>query len=80
MFAQIRVENGSVRLYVLSHVGVTVDDVWVGDSIYTHDSELQEITAPPLISTNHKPPELPLSLFLSAVSSLADPWQRLLTV
>jgi hypothetical protein len=31
---------------------------------YTHDSELQAITAPPLISTIHKSPQHPLSLFL----------------
>jgi hypothetical protein len=34
-------------------------------TIYTHDSELQAITAPPLISTTHKSPQHPLSLFSS---------------
>jgi hypothetical protein len=34
---------------------------------YTHDSELQAITAPPLISTIHKSPQHPLSLFQPAV-------------
>jgi hypothetical protein len=34
---------------------------------YTHDSELQTITAPPLISTIHKSPQHPLSLFQPAV-------------
>jgi hypothetical protein len=47
---------------------------------YTHDSELQAITAPPLISTIHKSPQHLLSLFQPAVSSSAIPWQRFLTV
>jgi hypothetical protein len=47
---------------------------------YTHDSELQVITAPPPISTIRISPQHPLSLFQPAVSSLAIPWQRLLTV
>jgi hypothetical protein len=34
---------------------------------YTHDSELQAITEPPLISTIHKSPQHPLSLFQPAV-------------
>jgi hypothetical protein len=46
---------------------------------YTHDLELQAITAPPLISTIHQSPQHPLSLFQPAVSSPAFPWQRLLT-
>jgi hypothetical protein len=46
---------------------------------YTHDSELQAITAPPLISTIHKSPHHPLSLLQPAVSSPAVPWQGLLT-
>jgi hypothetical protein len=49
-------------------------------TIYTHDSELQAIRAPPLISTIPKSPQHPLCLFQSAVSSPAVPWQRLLTV
>jgi hypothetical protein len=47
---------------------------------YTHDSELQEIIATPLISAIHKSPQHPLSFFHPAVSSQAVPWQRLLTV
>jgi hypothetical protein len=50
---------------------VTVDGVWIGKRIYwpliPHDSELQVITAPPLISTIHKSPWHPLSLFEPAV-------------
>jgi hypothetical protein len=68
----------------LSLVGVTVDGVWVDEWIllttYTHDSELQAIIAPPLISTTHKSSQHPLSLFQHAVSSPAVPWQRLLIV
>jgi hypothetical protein len=47
---------------------------------YTHNSELQAITAPPLISTIHKSPQHPLSLLQPAVSFPAVPWWRLLTV
>jgi hypothetical protein len=47
---------------------------------YTHDLELQVITALPLISTIHKSLEHPLSLFQPSVSSPAVPWQRLLIV
>jgi hypothetical protein len=36
-------------------------------TIYTHYSEVQIITAPPLISTIHKSPQHPLSLFKPAV-------------
>jgi hypothetical protein len=46
-------------------------------NIYRHYSELQEITAPSLISTNH---HSTCQVFLTAASSPADPWQRLLTV
>jgi hypothetical protein len=68
----------------LSRVGVTMDGVrirkWMDVmTTYTHDSELQAITAPPLISTIHKSPQHPLSLFQPALSSPAVPWQRLLT-
>jgi hypothetical protein len=46
---------------------VTTDVVWNGEWIYwhtcTHHSELQVTTAPPLISTIHKSPQHPLSLF-----------------
>jgi hypothetical protein len=47
---------------------------------HTHDSAPQAITAPPLISTIHKSPQHPLSIFRPAVSSPAVPWQRLLIV
>jgi hypothetical protein len=47
---------------------------------YTHDSELQAITVPLLISTIHKSPQRPLNLIQPAVSSPAVPWKRLLTV
>jgi hypothetical protein len=47
---------------------------------YTHDSELQAITALPLIYTLYKSLQHPLSLFQPTVSSLAAPWQRFLTV
>jgi hypothetical protein len=47
---------------------------------YTHDWELQAITAPLLISTIHKSPQRPLSLFQPTVPSPAVPWQRLLIV
>jgi hypothetical protein len=47
---------------------------------YTHDPELQVITAPLLISTIHKSPRHPLKFLQPAVSSLAVPWQRFLTV
>jgi hypothetical protein len=55
---------------------------WLMDLLttYTHDSELQAITAPSLISTLYKSPQHTLSLFQPAVSSLAVPWQRILTV
>jgi hypothetical protein len=49
-------------------------------STYTHDSELQAITATSLICTLYKSLQHPLSLFQPAVSSPAAPWQRLLTV
>jgi hypothetical protein len=56
-------------------------DWWIDlFTTYTHDSELHAITAPPLISTIHKSPQHPLSLFQPAMSSPAVPWQRLLTV
>jgi hypothetical protein len=47
---------------------------------YTRDFEVQVITAPPLISTNHQSWQYPLSLFQPAMSSPYVPWQRLLTV
>jgi hypothetical protein len=48
--------------------------------LLTHDSELQAITAPLLISTIHESPQHPLSLFQPGVYSPAIPWQRLLTM
>jgi hypothetical protein len=51
-------------------------DWWVD----THDSEIQAITAPPLIFTIHKFLQHQLSLFQPVVSSPPVPWQRLLTV
>jgi hypothetical protein len=50
-----------------------------GFIVHTHVSELQEITAPPLISTIHKSPQNLLSLF-QPVSSSAVTWQWFLTV
>jgi hypothetical protein len=46
---------------------------------YTHNSKLQAITASPLISTIHRSPQHPLSIFQPAVSPPAAPRQRLLT-
>jgi hypothetical protein len=46
---------------------------------YTHDSELQAIAPPPLVSKIHKSPQYPLSPS-SLLSAPAVPWQRLLTV
>jgi hypothetical protein len=53
---------------ILSRIsGVTIDGVCIGDWMYwhtnTHNSELQVITAPPLISTTYKSLQHPLSLF-----------------
>jgi hypothetical protein len=69
---------------------LTYIEVWLLDGVCirwldllttcTHHSELQVITAPPLISTIHSSPQHPLCLFQLAVSSPAVPWQRLLTV
>jgi hypothetical protein len=47
---------------------------------YTHDSEVQALKVLPLISTIHKSPQRPLSLFQPAEPSPAVPWQRLLTM
>jgi hypothetical protein len=47
---------------------------------YTHDSEPEIIASPPLLSTIHKSPQHPLSLFQPVVSSPTVPWLRLLTV
>jgi hypothetical protein len=45
---------------------------------YTHDWELQAITAPPLSSTIHKSPQHPISLFQSDVF-ISSSQQRVLT-
>jgi hypothetical protein len=50
----------------------------VTDHLYT--THVQVITAPLLISTIHKPPQHPLSLFQPTVSLPTIPWQWLLTV
>jgi hypothetical protein len=50
------------------------------DFLTIHHSELQVITALPLIYTIHKLQQHPLSPFQPAVSSPAVLWQRLLTV
>jgi hypothetical protein len=63
-------------IYVFSRVRVTID----GDlnrrmdllTTYTHGSELQAVTTPPLIAI-HKSPQHPLSLFQPAASSPAVP-------
>jgi hypothetical protein len=52
--------------FILSRVWVTVDGAWIGEWIYwplTHASEVQVLTAPPLISTVHKLSQHPLSPF-----------------
>jgi hypothetical protein len=46
---------------------------------YTSFGTISNYTAPP-ISTIHKSPQHPLSIFQHTVSSLAVPWQWLLTV
>jgi hypothetical protein len=67
---------------ILSHIYrcVTIDRVWIYWLLAPHDSELEVITLPPLISTIHKSPQHPLSLFQPAVSSPFIPWQLLLRV
>jgi hypothetical protein len=47
---------------------------------YTHDSELQAITALPLLPTIYKSPQHQLRFFEPAVLSVAVPWQRFLTL
>jgi hypothetical protein len=58
-------------------MSVTIDGVldWILDLLatYTHDSEERAITTLPLISTIHKSPQHPLSLFQLSVSSPAVP-------
>jgi hypothetical protein len=47
---------------------------------YTHDSEVQVIRAPPLISIIHRSPQHTVSLFQTDISSSVLPSQRHLTV
>jgi hypothetical protein len=47
---------------------------------YTHDLEVEAVTAPPLISTIHKSPQNPLSFFQPAIFSPVVLWHRPLTV
>jgi hypothetical protein len=61
-------------IYILSWVGVSIDGVRkVAGFIdhLSHNSELQVITAPSLISKTHRSPQHPLSLFQPASRSLA---------
>jgi hypothetical protein len=54
---------------------------WRLDSLTTlaHDSELQVLTAPSLISTLYKSPKHTLRVLQPAVTSLVVSWQRFLT-
>jgi hypothetical protein len=67
---------------ILSRICLTIDEVWIGELdlliTCTYHSKLQVITGPLVISTVHKTPQHPLSLFQPAVSSPAVPSQRLL--
>jgi hypothetical protein len=74
------VVKGEHNLTILFCYTVTVFALVNGFIDNLHDSELQAITAPTIISIIHKSPQNLLSLFQSAVSSPAVPWQRLLTV
>jgi hypothetical protein len=51
-----------------------LDSILDLSTTYTHNSELQAITAPPLVSTIHNSPQHPLELFQPAWSSPAVPW------
>jgi hypothetical protein len=57
---------------ILSRVGVAIDGVQIGRmdflTTYTHDLELQAITAPLIVCTIHKSPQHPLSISQPAVS------------
>jgi hypothetical protein len=61
-----------------SSLSGTIDHVldWILDLLttYTHNSELQVITAPSLISTLCRSPQHMPSLFQPAMSSSAVPW------
>jgi hypothetical protein len=59
---------------------VTIDGVWTGYWIYWHNSELQVIKAPLVISTIHKSLLQTLSCLQPAVSSTAVSWKRMLIV
>jgi hypothetical protein len=66
---------------ILSRVGVTKDGVWIGEWIHwplMHTTRNCKQLEPPIISTIHISPQHPLSLFRTAVSSPAIPWQRFL--
>jgi hypothetical protein len=54
--------------------GVAIDGVLDLLTTYIHDSELQAITAPSLVSTFYKSPQHTQSIFQPAVSSPAVPW------
>jgi hypothetical protein len=75
-------QTSHYSLKVLSRVLVTIRwgmNCWMYLlATYTHHSELQVITAPPLISTIYSSLQHPLSLSQPTVSSTAVPWQRLL--
>jgi hypothetical protein len=57
----------SVHTALSRFMGVSIDGVWIGEWIYEHESELQAITAPPLISIIDKSPQHPLSFFQPSV-------------
>jgi hypothetical protein len=67
-----------VQWRIVIRMRITMDGVlnWILDLLttYTHDSELQAITALPLISTVHKSQQLPLSPLQPVVSSPAVSW------
>jgi hypothetical protein len=48
-------------------------------TVYTHDSELKAIPAPPPISASHKSSQHPLRIFQPALFKPAVPWQTLLS-
>jgi hypothetical protein len=76
----------SYTIYICITTCIMCDYRWGTDwwmdllTTCTHHWELQAITAPQLISTVHKSPQQPLSLFQPAMSSPAVSLQRLLTV
>jgi hypothetical protein len=68
------------RIMLSRFRGVPIDRIWIGYWIYWHYSELQVITAPPLMSTLFSSLWHPLYIFQPVVSWTAVLWQRLLTV